>query len=164
MDIRKTWNLDHADVTVFGDDLATDEGLETAVIVSLFTDRRAPSAAELPAGETNRRGWWGDTYLDLSEDRYGSHLWLLSREKTLQEVANRAREYAERALQWMLDEDVAARLEVDAELQRPDRLNLEIRIWRPGIADPMRLKYDYNWRAQAGKGGESEDAILATHA
>ncbi len=83
-DIALHWNTLHASIVLndADDDFETDAGLETAVIISLFTDRRAGENDELPATETDRRGWWGNTLQD-ADDEIGSKLWLLCREKQL---------------------------------------------------------------------------------
>ncbi|NCB53153.1 MAG: hypothetical protein EOM54_14955, partial [Clostridia bacterium] len=61
-DIQIQWNsADHRGDFLLdntGADLSSDKGLETAVIVSLFTDRRA-DGEELPPNEKTKRGWWG---------------------------------------------------------------------------------------------------------
>jgi phage gp46-like protein len=44
------------DVRLDGGDLSTDDGLETAVLLSLITDRRAEADDVLPDGGTDRRG------------------------------------------------------------------------------------------------------------
>ena len=49
-----------ADLSILGGDLATDDGLRTAVIISLFTDARARADDPLPEADADRRGWWGD--------------------------------------------------------------------------------------------------------
>lgn len=66
-----------------------DGSLQTAVIISLFTDKRDPSA--LP---DDARGFWGD-------DEIGSLRWTLSREKQTSEVLNRLIKYDTDALQWL---------------------------------------------------------------
>lgn len=102
--------------------------LVRAVLISLFTWRRANPDDELPAEA--RQGWWGDSYPVEPNDRIGSRLWLLSRSKLTSDTARRAREYAEEALQWLLDDGVAARIEVEAERQGLDRLALVCRIFK----------------------------------
>ena len=57
--------------------LDSSEPLVRAVIISLFTWRRARPDDDLP-GDL-RMGWWGDTYAGTEGDRFGSRLWLLSR-------------------------------------------------------------------------------------
>lgn len=88
--------------------LEFDEGLETAVVISLFTDRRAePGDIENPE---DRRGWWGDTFPDIPEDKIGSRLWLLGRAKTTEETLELAKLYDEEALAWLLEDRVASRV------------------------------------------------------
>lgn len=94
-------------------DLQADETLETAVIISLFTDRRADVTDPLPLNETFRRGWWGDSYAEIQGDQIGSHLWLLQREKTTQETLNRTKEYSLEALAWLTEDGIAESVQVN---------------------------------------------------
>lgn len=120
-----------ADIFMDGSDLASDEGLQTAVVLSLFLDRRAETDDELPEGG-DRRGWWADAYPDVENDRIGSRLWLLSREKQLNQVLIRAREYAAEALQWLIDDGVAEAVEIDAYIPVRGVLRLGVIIERAG--------------------------------
>lgn len=99
------------DLVVEGNDLKIDAGLQTAVLISLFTDARA-DVDEAPAEDSSRRGWWGDVFPSVDGDQTGSKLWLLKREKRTVETLNRAEDYCLEALQWMLDDGVAASIEV----------------------------------------------------
>ena len=47
-DLKLTWNEWGADATVEGHDLALEDGLATAVILSLFLDARARADDALP--------------------------------------------------------------------------------------------------------------------
>jgi len=152
-DIRLTWNVHAADVSVTANDLATDDGLETAVILSLFTDRRATSADVLPEGQSDRRGWWGDDMPLVADDRIGSRLWLLGREKQLATVLVRAREYALEALQWLLDDGIAERVEVTAAFgPREGWVTLHVVITKP-TAMPVEYRFHAVWTGQAARGG-----------
>src|SRR5262245_52468064 len=145
-DIGLTWDIFAADFTIVANDLAADDGLETAVLVSLFTDRRVASDDASPDGTDDLRGWWGDSFPEVPNDLIGSRLWLLSREKELQSVVARAQEYAREALQWMLDDRVSDRIEVTAEIVRAGVLGLLIVIHRPRKAT-AEFRYDYNWQS-----------------
>lgn len=106
-----------ADLMMSGGLLQEDGTAETAIIISLFSDRRAEPDDELPVGHDDRRGWWGDAMplanADAAEgDRIGSRLWLLKREKQTQETLNRARGYIEEALAWTIADGVFASLDV----------------------------------------------------
>lgn len=94
-----------ADLVLLNGDLAVDEGLESAVLLSLFTDRRA---RELPAGELDPRGWWPDS----PDDRWGSLLWTLTRGKLTRETVERARAYCREALAWAVEDGILERVEV----------------------------------------------------
>ena len=110
------------DLALEGDpdrDLRGDDGLLTAVIISLFTDARANADDPLPDERigllSDPRGWWGDYILEEdSRDPIrnggplhnggpmGSRLWLLSREKDMDVVVARAQQYADEAVAWLL--------------------------------------------------------------
>lgn len=133
------------DLAMEDGDLATDEGLQTAVILSLFTDRRALEEDRLPDGTGDRRGYWADAYRDRP---HGSRLWLLHREKEHEEVLRRAKEYAEEALDWLIEDEVADTVEVTAWTAGRDTLALQVVIRRGGES-VLDQKYDYVWRNAA---------------
>jgi phage gp46-like protein len=109
------------DIAVSGYDLAAESGLRSAVILSLYTDRRAEADDVLPDGTDNRRGWWADPKL-------GSRLWLLTRAKETDDVLARAREYAIEALTWLLDDKVASAVDAKSEWVRRGVLGLTVTI------------------------------------
>lgn len=145
-DVALTWSPETltADLSLVDGDLTTDAGLRTAVIISLFTDRRARADDRLPQAGSDRRGWWGDVVARDSADRIGSRLWLLSREKQTDQVVARAREYALEALAWMLTDRVASAVDVTAEVAGPGVLALSVFITRP--SGPDRLRFDFVWQ------------------
>ncbi|SOD42338.1 phage GP46 family protein [Nitrosovibrio sp. Nv4] len=126
--------------------LTSDDGLETAVILSLFTDRQAEPADIIPDGTTDQRGWWADAFADVPADKIGSRLWLLHREKQLQSVVNRAREYAQESLDWLVDDGVAKAVTVTAEVVRTGVLGLSIEIVRPD-STVAKFRFDNFWKA-----------------
>lgn len=153
MDVRLVFNGEQltADLSLSGALLDVDDGLQTAVIASLFTDRRAEPGDVLPDGAGgDRRGWWGDALppvvsgVPIDGDRIGSRLWLLGREKQLQAVVNRAREYAAEALAWLIEDGIAERVEVEAEIVRAGVLGLDIAIHRPP-GDAVDFRFAYAW-------------------
>ena len=147
-DLRTVYlDLDHGiDWIMDGYDLATDAGLTTAVILSLFTDARARDDDALPPGATDRRGWWGDAYPVVAGDRIGSRLWLLRASKQLPAALVQARTYAREALDWLIEDGVARRLEVEAFIVRFEVLGLLIRIYRPDGRE-VPLRFDLLWSA-----------------
>lgn len=147
-DIRTFFDGDKlvGDYALDGTLLAADGDLETAVILSLFTDRRADPEDALAGGEPEKRGWFGDAVPVVEGDRIGSRLWLLARRKQSTETLNLAVEYCREALQWMIDDGVARAVEIEAEWIRTGVLGLRIGIVRPNI-EPRRFKYDVVWRS-----------------
>lgn len=123
-------------------DLVTGRDLETAAIISLFTDRLANPDDQLPdPHDADRRGWWADYGADYP---IGSRIWLISREKETEDVRQRAEEYCREALQWMLDDDVADTVEVTAAWnpRAPGRLDVDVTITR---ARNQLLKRHFSW-------------------
>lgn len=146
------WNpeLGVADFILQNGDIATDAGLETAVIISLFSDRRAPDADVFATPQDDPRGWWGDTVPNMEGDYIGSRLWLLGREKNDLTVSARAEEWAREALQWMIEDRVVSGVTVEASQPGGGVLLIEIKIDRPG-KERTTFKYDLNWAAQEAR-------------
>ena len=152
-DIKITWDvgLMEGDISIEDEDLDSDDGLETAVIISLFTDRRARDDDELPdPNNPDKRGWWGDLVSEVEDDQIGSRLWLLERSKTMPDILVKAKEYAEEALQWMILDNVAKKIEVEVERQGTpgnDRLALLVKIHQTSGLETA-LKFNTKWEAQ----------------
>jgi phage gp46-like protein len=141
-----------ADFAVDANDLATEDGFETAVMLSLFTDRQAEANDVLPDGQTDRRGWWGDAFPAVEGDKIGSRLWLLSREKDTATALRRAKDYATEALAWMVEDRAATSVEVTtasvpAREAGRNWLVMTIVIQRPK-ADPVTYRFNFNWVSQ----------------
>lgn len=113
-------------------DLEQDDGLETSVILSLFTDRRVTDE-ELPTGQTNKRGYWADKYSTVDGDKMGSRLWTLARSKRLAETLRRAEDFAKEALAWMIEDGVATSVTATANFVEgtTNAWSLEIGIQKP---------------------------------
>jgi phage gp46-like protein len=134
------------DLGIQGADLATDSGLQTAVMVSLFTDAQAEEE-ELPYVGASRRGWWGNLFPEVDRDEVGSKLWILAREKRTQETLNRAEEYAGAALSWMLEDGVAESVDVETSFDTNGALIIQALITKPG-GDQKRFRFNQAWQAE----------------
>jgi phage gp46-like protein len=144
MDLALTFNADIGgfDIDVVGLDLGQEDTLLTAVVLSLLTDRTA-QPHEVPAG-TDRRGYWADAFTVINGDQFGSRVWLLEREKQLQEVVQRARRYFREALQWLLDDGLAQRLDVAGFIPRMGWLVVDVVL---GLAEGSR-RFRFEWNDQ----------------
>lgn len=117
-DIAIIWNREfqEGDISYKGGELLREKGLKTAVLMSLYTDKRAAPDDELPdLYSTDRKGWWGDQTSDIPGDEIGSKLWLRSRSKTTPQTLVDVESDVRDALQWMIDDGVAIDIEVEVE-------------------------------------------------
>lgn len=86
-------------------DFVTTQGLESAELVSLFSDRRA--RADEVADPLKRRGWIGDLVSDVPDDRHGSGFWLYEQRRLTPEVVAGVQFEAEQALRWQIEDGIA---------------------------------------------------------
>ena len=153
-DIKIIWDSDFAegDLGLADGDFTREEGLETAVMMSLFTDARADIDDPLPDPQSeNRKGWWGDKVSDIEDDVIGSKLWLLDRSKTDDAAITDAKAYIEEALQWMIDDEVVIDFDVIVERQQnlsgTEILAFQVIFYKKdGTTEEM--KFDDLWQAQ----------------
>jgi len=125
-------------------DLKADDGLQTMVLISLFTDQRV-TEDELPQGHTSKRGYWGDMFPEVEGDQIGSKLWTFDREKlTLTTITNIERG-AENSLAWMIEDNLAKSVAVSASRDEFNRLILSVNITKP---DGETNKYGFLWDNQ----------------
>lgn len=121
-----------------GEGMISGSDLVTAVLISLFTDAAADPDDVIPDGSGDARGWWGAPI--------GSKLWLRGRSKqtplTLELVKNDIRQ----ALQWMIDDDVVAKIDVATEFTMPGLLGAQIVLRRQDGAS-FALKFSRLWEA-----------------
>lgn len=147
MDIALTFipGTFNSDINLKNGDLITDKDLETAITISLFSDRRAYADDPLENDES-LRGWWGDSFPEITNDKFGSRLWLLRREKQLPDVLERARQYAQEATAWLVEDRVADSIKVETEIvgEKPSGiLGIRLEVTRPqGV---QTFKYQYAW-------------------
>ena len=141
-DIALTWNpaTGRGDWTVTNGDLTKGQALETAVLVSLFTDAEAT-----PDFRTDDpRGHWSDVYED---DPYGSNFWEMEREKKTDQVTLllRAKGYAQRCLKWLIEDGVAATVVVRTSWLTPSTMLIAIDITEPDGTD-HNFAYPWAWQ------------------
>lgn len=98
--------------------------LGRAVVISLFTWRRALDND--PVDDADLQGWWGDSFPAVTDDRIGSRLWLLRRRTLTEQTRIDAISYARESLQWMTDDGILARVEIEAERQGRERLAMRV--------------------------------------
>jgi phage gp46-like protein len=137
--------LGAGDLARDGGNLELDEGLETAIVLSLFEDARA-DGADAAARPEDLRGWWANTFAETPLDVRGSSLWLLAREKRTEETRARAQRCAQDALDWLIQDKVAVAVNIAASWLDNGRLKLEAEIDR----GPDAGKWTRAWEVQLG--------------
>lgn len=151
-DVAITWDAFAQEGVISFDpatnDLRSDDGLTTAVIISLFTDARANDDDVLPdslAGEQfpDRRGCWMDETSEKENDSIGSRLWLLERSAITPEVLVASRQYVLEALQWMVDDGIASEIQCVTE-QIEDHVHFEVTIIR-NTGESVSYQFDALW-------------------
>lgn len=155
-DIALLWNADEgrADLALARGDLRLDDGLRTAILISLFSDALARGDDDLAQADggpgDDRRGWWGDVPVGgETPRRVGSRLWLLRRAKATEGTRLRALTMVREALAWMIQDGVVDRLDVDAVLAGapPDRLLLTLTLRRGAVSE----RFDLPWAVELSR-------------
>jgi phage gp46-like protein len=144
-DIRIALEDGEGALNIKNSDLEIDLGLETAIILSLFSDQRAEKDSIPPDGSRDLRGWWGDV---TQEDAIGSKLWLLFREKVTSNTREKFKAAASASLQWMLDDGVASSIDVTIASLSEESIDFIVKVTKPALGNSINFRYYYNWQAQ----------------
>lgn len=129
-------------------DVVRDPGLETALVIAIFTNASANDDDELPDDNDTRGGHFSET---ITGQPFGSRLWLLRRSNITQDTLERAREYTEEAIKrHLVDEGMAKGYEVEVSKAGTNRVHFKITLI--GL-DKQKLVYEYyiNWQSQLGR-------------
>lgn len=111
-----------------------DQGLENAVIISLFT----------------KRGYWGNALEQDENKKIGSDF---ERQRTIVDIQtiNDVRDDVNVALQWMKDVNLVSKIEVDVTNPYTDQIWVNIKLYPPGqdVQELLFFKNGVNWISQA---------------
>ncbi len=146
-DVALLWADGTLDNLLLEDDIASDPGLRTAVLLSLFTDRHAETDDDLPAADGDHRGWWADEFAPVEGDRIGSRLWLLDRSTQRPELVQRVDASVREALAWMLEDKVLTHIDVTIE-QRAEQLLYAVTLYRP-VGATATFRFAHVWEGEA---------------
>jgi phage gp46-like protein len=128
-DIQTIWDVSTGtgDYEIENGELSKGHDVRTSVLISLFTDRVADVNDELPDSTQDRRGWWGDT-----GQKYpiGSRLYLLDRSKAPTNIELEAINYASEAVQWMIDDNIVAKFDIQAKFIHNNQLRMIVVAYR----------------------------------
>lgn len=143
-DITTIWDVANGrgDWHLAGAELQSGNDLQTAVLISLFTDRVASPDDTIPDGSGDPRGWWGDTD---PQRPIGSRLWLLDRSVQTAAVLSDANDYANEALRWLIDDGVATSVTVNAYFPKREMMGVEIQINRRD-GSTVAMNFQWAWK------------------
>lgn len=150
------------DLLFSGGDIALENPLKTALLISLFSDRQAPDqltaqdravGVQQPGSAVNsalspRHGWWGD---GLDSDLIGSRLWQLKRivrsgsSSVLREIESVVHE----ALSWMQADGIADQVGVTASWSTDSNnsVSLSIILTEPGAGSGQSYQFTLAWNS-----------------
>jgi phage gp46-like protein len=150
------WQLADADEAQNRGGLRAKTALHTAVILCLFTDRRLPEnhpLAYLVAEDADPRGWFGDgedVRDDQSETEMGSLLWIFERSILTAEIGRWVEAIALEALQPLIAQNAAARIEAKASVQSAvNRCDLAVQIYGKDGSRIYDFRFEDIWRQTA---------------
>lgn len=132
------------DLVVENGDLKADNGLETAALISLFSDKRV-TFEQLPDGDTDRRGWWADLISEPLGDEIGSRLWTLERSKVLQTAAVDMESILTEAFNWLIEDGVSSSVVVNSSLTDDNTLEGSAEIFKP---NGQNIPFKFIWDGQ----------------
>lgn len=114
------------DISVENNQLKSTDNFKTAIYVSLFTDARADSSQVFDP--SRRRGWIGNIATPIEGKDLGSLIWLTEQERLTTGILNKVIDFANKALDWMIVQNIAKSIEVTGEIipQKGIRLNIII--------------------------------------
>ena len=120
---------DGGQITIKSGQPIMDDGLETAVYISLFSG-----------------DYWGNAISERDE-KCESKLETLFSHTLNNQVRLDAEEYALQALEWMKRQGIAAKIEAEGSIPRTGFLGLVVRIYQPDDT-VAELRYQINWANQ----------------
>jgi phage gp46-like protein len=124
------------DIAIDGTDFASVDGLDTAIVTSMFSDARA--AESLVNSPEYRRGWVGNILTADIQRQLGSALWVFDQARMTQDTINQLQLAAIAAFNWMVDDGVARNVFVEID-QNLDAVYISI-IYAEPTGDVKRYK------------------------
>ena len=150
-DIRITFDVNEqfVDMILADRDVDRDDGLETAVLITLLTDKHADLGDPLPDDSGYRGGWFGDSLPVVPDYQMGTKLWLLQRAKTVTEIPAIAKEYLLDGFKWMIEDGIVKSVDVTVERRRDLRATLAFTLsFVKPEGTSIFYRFYYNWEAQ----------------
>ena len=139
-DITTVWNTTNGDWQQAGASLKSGGDLQTAILISVFSDRVALPSDTILDGSNDPRGWCGDD----PTTPIGSRIWLLERSKQTTQVLGLAKSYLAEALQWLIDAKIVASFDILTEWTAAGTLGAQITAHKP-VGAALSLNFQWAW-------------------
>lgn len=127
-DILLTNEKGYYDFKIENGDFVSTTGFETALILSIFTDRRA-NAGEVVNIEL-RRGWWGNLILrnliNKPTFEIGSKIWLTYQSRITQNILNAIKNYIDESLFWLIEDGHATNIKTTIKQESSNKISIQI--------------------------------------
>ena len=107
-------------------DIDTDDFFDTAILLSLFCERRA-TASEVPESH-RRRGWIGNEQGDGFE--IGSKIWLFEQERVTRSLLSNIEKIVFNSLSWLIEDKFAVNVVAIATIKN-NTVTLTVEIETP---------------------------------
>lgn len=149
------WAMAGADEPQNRGGLRAKAALHTAIIISLFTDKRIANDHPLfyLVEDGDPRGWFGDgvdVRSDLHETDMGSLLWVFERAHLNEEIRRWVEIVALEALTPLINQGVAIRIDVQAEAQFAiNRVDLAVQVYGQDGSKIHDHKFEDIWAQTA---------------
>lgn len=102
------------DIVIEDGDFANEDGFDTNIWVSLFSDARANESQVIVP--ENRRGWLGNLVSEVPERQLGGYLWLAEQRRLNQSTLNEITDYIRKSLEWMIVDEICLKIEVTGNI------------------------------------------------
>jgi len=152
-DVKLFWDMStgYGDWIVDSGDIVSGDGfvdLQTAVFISIFTDRVADPDFILTDGTNDRRKWWGEDYY---QSTFGSRLWELYRAKVgnKSNVLLMAKNFVLDSLNWLIQDGIAKAISVNTFWQSRDTMGMVVTITEPTTQAKRSFNFSQYWGASA---------------
>lgn len=107
-------------------DFASDQGFETSLWVSLFSDARATESQI--SNPQQRRGWMGNLASPVENRELGSLLFLAEQSRLNQNALNQNIDFAQKSLQPLVEDNQAKSVNVSGQIVPKQGIELKILI------------------------------------
>ena len=137
------------DIEITEQGIRLDEGMETISYVSMYSDGLA-SPDDVYEGVIDLKGFWGDMFPDVPNDKFGSLLWTTERHKASRDEIADINDKTKSAFAWMVRDGIAGSVKTITTREGIDDIKSVVDIRHPG--KDIDTRFSVLWDKQFIKG------------